>query len=523
MITFHRYADVTAALADPALAPPPAEPGPPGTMAWLRATVARFSTGEAHARRRALVEADLARLSPPALRTAATSDNTDASGRRASSAEPRHVIVRTLAAALGLAEPDAVAEAVALAATTYFGGEDPAADAAVAWLVPRMTPIQAGPAAPDVAPDLALDAGAASDLDADPAADPLEVAANRIGLLIQACDATAGLVAHARRAAGTDVWRPVGGRPDRLAGTHVGDIDGADPGRSAEDVFGRVDRADPGRLGDADTDPAGALDGLLREVLRHDPPVRVMRRVAVADTRIGGVDIPAGQLVILDIAAANRDPEVFADPDVFDPARGGPDSLTFGGAPRLCLGRAHALALAAGVLAGAGPESSAPDNAEDVPETDDRDPAQVVAGMVDRVLALAATWVHWDGRPRPVDDRVYTPHKAVRRVADHLVDHLAEMEARLAGEETVPDHWHASMVTTVADLAPFTQVDLDEARSRLTRLARIWANRLNALTPAQLDHSPGTGWTFRQLAFHVSGSDYYADALGDLTPGKDLS
>ena len=35
--------------------------------------------------------------------------------------------------------------------------------------------------------------------------------------------------------------------------------------------------------------------------------------------------------------------------------------------------------------------------------------------------------------------------------------------------------------------------------------------------------SPGTGWTFRQLAFHVSGSAYYADALGDLTPRKESS
>ncbi|MEV0096688.1 hypothetical protein [Streptomyces sp. NPDC050738] len=138
--------------------------------------------------------------------------------------------------------------------------------------------------------------------------------------------------------------------------------------------------------------------------------------------------------------------------------------------------------------------------------------------MVAHVLELAATWTHWDGRPRPVDDRVYTPHKAIRRVADHLVDHLAEVEARLAGEETQPDHWHASATTTPADLAAFTQDDLDEARSRLNRLARIWTNRLDALTAEQLDHSPGTGWTFREIATHLPGSTYYADAVGDLTP-----
>ncbi|MGW6899752.1 hypothetical protein [Streptomyces sp. NBC_00624] len=155
-----------------------------------------------------------------------------------------------------------------------------------------------------------------------------------------------------------------------------------------------------------------------------------------------------------------------------------------------------------------------------VPATDDRDPAGIVADMVDHVLALAATWTAWDGRPVPADDRAHTPHKAIRRVADHLVDHLAEMEARLVGEETQPDHWHASATTTGADLAPFTGADLDEARSRLTRLARIWVNRLDALTPEQLDRSPGTGWTFRQLAFHVAESTYYADAVGDLSPAR---
>ncbi|WP_369249992.1 hypothetical protein [Streptomyces sp. R41] len=141
-------------------------------------------------------------------------------------------------------------------------------------------------------------------------------------------------------------------------------------------------------------------------------------------------------------------------------------------------------------------------------------PAEAVVAMVDHVLDLAATWTAWDGKPAHVDDRVYTPHKAIRRVADHLVDHLAELEARLVGEEPQPDRWHASASTTEADLAPFTREDLDEARSRLTRLARIWANRLGALTEEQLDDSPGDGWTFRELATHLKGSTYYADAVG---------
>nr|BFD81946.1 hypothetical protein StreXyl84_13470 [Streptomyces sp. Xyl84] len=149
--------------------------------------------------------------------------------------------------------------------------------------------------------------------------------------------------------------------------------------------------------------------------------------------------------------------------------------------------------------------------------TPDDTPAAAVTGMVDHVLALAATWTAWDGTPLPADDRLYTPHKAVRRVADHMVDHLAELEARLAGEAPQPDHWHASTITTAADLAPFTRQDLEEARNRLTRLARIWAVRLDALTADQLDRSPGEGWTFRELARHLAESTYYADAVGDLS------
>ena len=156
------------------------------------------------------------------------------------------------------------------------------------------------------------------------------------------------------------------------------------------------------------------------------------------------------------------------------------------------------------------------------PETGDRHPAGVVTEMVDHVLELAATWPRWDGRPieTPMEDeppRIYTPHKAVRRVADHLLDHLAEIEARLAGRPTEPDHWHASAITTPADLAPFTAEDLDEARSRLRRLALIWEVRLHSLTDEQLDERSGEAWSFRQVAYHVIVSSFYADSVGSLS------
>jgi hypothetical protein len=157
------------------------------------------------------------------------------------------------------------------------------------------------------------------------------------------------------------------------------------------------------------------------------------------------------------------------------------------------------------------------DMSDDPPATDDRHPAQVIEDAVAHALRLAQTWPAWDGQPRAVEDRIYTPHKSIRRLADHLLDHLAELEARLAGQAPLPDRWHASASTTPADLAPFTPEDLDEARSRLTRLAQIWSLRLRALDEERLDRIEGDAWTLRQVAFHLD-STFYADAVGDLGP-----
>ena len=156
---------------------------------------------------------------------------------------------------------------------------------------------------------------------------------------------------------------------------------------------------------------------------------------------------------------------------------------------------------------------------DDRPSTDQRDPAAVVTGMVDHVLRLVDTWPGWDGEPRRVDERVYTPHKAVRRVADHMVDHLAEVDARIAGEPTIPDRWYASASTTAADLAAFTDEDRDEAHSRLERLAQVWRLRLRSIDPERLDRRDGDAWTIREIAFHLEESTYYADAVGDLGLG----
>lgn len=232
MVTFTAREDIETALGDPKLVPLPAESGPEGSMAWLRATVARFAHGPDHVRRRTYVLAELARIDVDALRRLAAGAVGDDRAR----------VLRALAAAMHLPELDGAAiDALLVVAANYFGGADPAADDAVKLLLPLM---QTG--------------------------DP-EQAANRIGILIQACDATATLIGATREGSGD-----------------------------------------------------------VQTTLRAAPPVQVMRRTAVAATRVGDVEIPEGELVLLEV---------------------GPVGLTFGHGPRVCPGRALALALAEGALA----------------------------------------------------------------------------------------------------------------------------------------------------------------------------
>jgi hypothetical protein len=137
---------------------------------------------------------------------------------------------------------------------------------------------------------------------------------------------------------------------------------------------------------------------------------------------------------------------------------------------------------------------------------------------VERTLQLAANWLRWDGTPCIGEDRmrVYTPHKALRRYTDHLLDHLAQIECLAAGIDTIPDEWRASSVTLEADWAHFTEPDLTEARQRLIRLACVYRVRLLALGEPEWDRAHGKDWTIREIVEHVADA-WYAEQVGDLT------
>ncbi len=89
----------------------------------------------------------------------------------------------------------------------------------------------------------------------------------------------------------------------------------------------------------ADPDLAPAV---VEEVLRYDPPVQQTGRRATAEIKIAGRLIPAGDEVELLLAAGNRDPLRFTEPDRFWPERPSNAHLAFGGGVHYCLGAALA-------------------------------------------------------------------------------------------------------------------------------------------------------------------------------------
>jgi cytochrome P450 len=178
--------EVRAILADPSFVVPPAPAVPDaetGTLAWLRSLVARFCDGDVHERRRALVERDLAGLDPARLRAAAAQLTRQALAGLDRD-EPfdamilaRRIPVGVLATELGLTA-DNVHAAVNAVITASPGYPNPDA---------------AGPGT-DASVELLAEAfGSAGGLGPDDG----ELLANRIGLLMQACDATAGLIGNA--------------------------------------------------------------------------------------------------------------------------------------------------------------------------------------------------------------------------------------------------------------------------------------------------------------------------------------
>ncbi|MBW8686933.1 cytochrome P450 [Chitinophaga rhizophila] len=80
------------------------------------------------------------------------------------------------------------------------------------------------------------------------------------------------------------------------------------------------------------------LPAALNEVLRYEPPVQSMCRIAKMDVELGGQLIRQGDLVNVWLSAANRDPDVFHNPDQFDIHRDNIRMVSFGHGAHYCIG-----------------------------------------------------------------------------------------------------------------------------------------------------------------------------------------
>jgi cytochrome P450 PksS len=100
-------------------------------------------------------------------------------------------------------------------------------------------------------------------------------------------------------------------------------------------VHALLSHPEPLRRLRADSSLAGSV---VEEALRYDPSVAFVHKVAAADLEVGGRGIRQGQLVLLGVGAANRDPDVFADPDRFDVSRAARPHVAFATGAHACLG-----------------------------------------------------------------------------------------------------------------------------------------------------------------------------------------
>ncbi|BCB85344.1 cytochrome P450 family protein [Phytohabitans suffuscus] len=157
----------------------------------------------------------------------------------------------------------------------------------------------------------------------------------------------AELVAHRRAAPGTDLLSAmVAARDegDRLSEDELTSLAFLVLFAGYENTVNLIGNAVLALLLDpAEADALRADESLLpaavEEFMRYEPPAPVsIRRFPTEDVTIGEVTIPKGETVLLGLAAANRDPERWADPDALDLARPDNPHVTLGHGIHYCLG-----------------------------------------------------------------------------------------------------------------------------------------------------------------------------------------
>jgi cytochrome P450 len=284
---------VRAALAHPALRVRPAAEQVPRALAGtptgeVFALLVRMNDGEFHARHRPAVQARVRQFDDRAVGRAAAQAVDDLASRSTPDRLCSAIPVRAMALLLGVA-PDAL-DATTQAVHRFAEGIGPGAAAQAVEEASR-------------AVQLLMAQGEAEGLDA-------VRSANRIALMQQSLDATAGLIGNAL------LWL----------------------------------QAQPTLARHADASP-DAMRSFVAEVARWDPSVQNTRRFAAADLSLGQARLRSGDTLLLVLAAANRDAALNPQPERFWPGRPEPRSLGFGAGAHGCPGERIANGIAAAALA----------------------------------------------------------------------------------------------------------------------------------------------------------------------------
>lgn len=93
----------------------------------------------------------------------------------------------------------------------------------------------------------------------------------------------------------------------------------------------------PAELAKLKADPK-IINAVVEEVLRYEPPVDITGRIAHQDMEIAGCPVKSRQALTMSLRAANRDPEVYDDPHVFNVSRKHRPHVAFGGGAHICIG-----------------------------------------------------------------------------------------------------------------------------------------------------------------------------------------
>jgi len=158
------------------------------------------------------------------------------------------------------------------------------------------------------------------------------------------------------------------------------------------------------------------------------------------------------------------------------------------------------------------------------------DPAHEVTSVMTNELFFRLTDAHPAPLTSPPGARryTYTPRKVLRRVLDHALDHLNQIDQWLTwrrdGVVPIPtDGWVPSTVTLPDDRLPLDRRDLDAWLWRIDQAARLLHQRAAGLTQDELDWlPPDGGWPLRRVLHHVARSELlYSASLDEALPSDD--